>query len=213
MKPSWNTLTVGQFLDIYRLSIDKSLDDMSKVERAICILYDITERQLDDLTVLQFTAYAKEAAQFITDKIPGKPVKSMRVGKHRYAITYDPTKLRHRQYVEVVTFGEKPVENMHLIMASVVQPVNWLGFRKRNNAEDHLKIADDMLKARVVDVYHSCVFFCKLYMNLIENIRDFLVNELTTKGMKKNQAEETIQISINIMAGFTQQEKLQSMSE
>src|SRR5690349_9474879 len=164
LTPSWHTLTVGQFLDLYRLSINTELDEMGRLERAICIIYDLTERQVEEMLVTDFTQKAKHAAQFLTNKIPGKPVKKIKVGRNVYRITYDPTKLRHRQYVEVLTFGEKPIENMHLVMASVVQPVTWYGRAKRNEAEQHIEIANDMLKARVMDVYHTCVFFCKLYM-------------------------------------------------
>src|SRR5688572_14215619 len=186
--PSWQTLTVGQFLDLYRLSITPDLEDMTRLERAVAILYDKTEREVEEMTMGEFTSLSQKAAGFITDKIPGKPVKTIQIGRQRYRIIYDPTKLKHRQYVELVHFGEKPVENMHLIMASIVQPVTWYGRRLPNNADDHPALASAMLQARVVDVYHAAVFFCKLYVNLIKAIRASLVLEMTQKGMTKEQA-------------------------
>jgi hypothetical protein len=207
MKPSWETLTVGQFLDLYRLSINTDIEAMTKVERAICIIYDMTERQVEEMTVTQFNDYAKQAAVFLNEKIPGKPVKNIRVGKKKYAICYDPTKLKYRQYVEIMTFGRRPIENMHLITASIVQPVTWYGRKLQNNADNHPSVSGEMLNARVMDVYHTCVFFCNLYRNLIINIQDSLVSEMMMKNMTKEEAEKLVQISIDAMDGFTLQVK------
>jgi hypothetical protein len=208
---SWGTITVQQFQDIHRLSISPDLDEFDRVERAICILFDMTEQQVDDLPVTTFNALARQCTFALTDKVPGKPVKSFRIGRNKYAITYDPTKLRHRQYVEVLTFGEKPIENMHFIMASLVQPVRW-GIRRKNEAKDHEAIATDMLNARLVDVYHSCVFFCKLWVSLMERIRASLVLQMMRAGMTKDTALELLNSSINAMAGFIQPGKWQNLN-
>lgn len=175
---------------------------MEKVERAIAILYDLTERQVEELSVSEFNGYAKESAFVLTPKIPGKPVRQIKVGKRRYSIIYDPTKLRHRQYVEIIHFGDRPIENMHLIMASVVQPVTWYGKRLKNEAEDHPAIASDLLGARVIDVYHTCVFFCKLFANLISSIRVYLVTQMMMEGMRKEDAMMLVDSSRSAMDGF-----------
>lgn len=94
---SWSTLTVQQFLDLYRLSITPDLEEMTRLERAVAILYDKTEREVEEMRMIEFTTLSQQAAEFLTKKIPGKPVKTIHVGKNRYRIIYDPTKLRHRQ--------------------------------------------------------------------------------------------------------------------
>lgn len=200
---SWSDITVQQFLDLHRLTGQK-LDDMERVEKTIAILYDLTERQVEELSISEFNRLAKQCAFVLTSDIPGKPVRTIKAGKKRYSITYDPTKLRHRQYVEIIHFSDKPVENMHLIMASVVQPMTWYGKKVRNEAEDHPAIASDMLSARVVDVYHACVFFCKLYVNLISSIRVYLVTEMMKRGMSREHATTLVDSSQNAMAGFIQ---------
>lgn len=210
---SWSTLTVGQFLDLYRISTDKSLEEMDKLEQAVGVIYNLTPREVEDLSMGKFTELSKQAAQFLTEKIPGKPVRIIKTEKRKYLITYNPASLRQRQYVEILHFGSKPVENMHLIMASLVQPITWYGRRKKNTAEDHPNIASDLLTAKVVDVYHACVFFCKLYINLIKNIRVSLEQQMITQGVTKEQASAAIQISIDAMAGFIPQQELQNMNE
>ncbi|MGN6416111.1 MAG: hypothetical protein ACTHMC_01375 [Pseudobacter sp.] len=208
---SWGTITVQQFQDIHRLSLTPDIDDFERVERAICILFDMTEQQLGDLPVKEFTALARQCTFALTDQVPGKPVKSFRIGRKKYAITYDPTKLRHRQYVEILTFGDKPIENMHYIMASLVQPVRW-GMRRKNEAKDHEAISADMLNAKLVDVYHSCVFFCKLWLSLMERIRASLVFQMMQTGMTQSTAQELLSSSINAMAGFIQPGKWQNLN-
>lgn len=208
---SWSNITVQQFQDIHRLSITPDIDDFDRVERAICILFDKTESQVDDLLVSEFEALARQCSFALTEQIPGKPEKKISAGGKQYAITYDPTRLRHRQYVELITYSEKPFDNMHLIMASLVQPVKW-GMRKKNRAEDHQVYATDMLNARLIDVYHSCVFFCKLWISLMERIRASLVVEMMKKGMTKETALELLNCSINGMAGFIQPGKWQNLN-
>lgn len=203
---NWNTITLQQFQAIHALSKKTDLDDMDKVTQVICILYDKTEALVDEMTLQEYNRLAVECKPYLTDKIPGKPVKSFRIGTRKYAINYKPTTLKHRQYVEILSFSEKPVENMHNIMASLVQPVRF-GFKLKNTASQHSKIADDMLNAPLIAVYHSCVFFCNLYHDLMLHIRDYLIKEMVMKGATKKQAEYLMTSSINAMAGFLAQNK------
>ncbi len=208
---SWQTITVQQFLDIYRLSLNTELDEMDKLDRVICILYDKTEQQMDEILVPEYKRMASEVQFVMSGEVPGKPVKQIRIGKKRYSIIYDPSKLKHRQYVELLHFGDKPVDNMHLVMASIVQPVNWWGKRLANKAEDHESIAADMLQAPVIHVYHSCVFFCKLYVSLIQNIKGSLVQQMMKAGTSRVKAERLIAASISAMAGFIPQKNWQPL--
>lgn len=209
----WKDITVGQFLDLYRLSITSSDDDITKAQRAICILYDKTEKEVDEMMLGEFNKLSADAARFLTRDIPGKPVKQIRVGKNRYNIIYNPKKLRHRQYVEIVSFGDKPIENMHYIMASLVEPVNWLGMRRRNEASEHERISQDMLNAPVVHVYHSCVFFCNLYVNSMLRIQDYLVEQTMKQNpqIKRTEVLRLLKLSTDVMAGFIPQKNLRTL--
>lgn len=208
---TWQSITVQHFLDIYRISHNDELDEMGKLEKVICTLFDMTEQEVDNLSMAEFASISKEVGFVLKDDIPGKPVKTIRIKNRRYSIVYDPSKLRHRQYVEIIHFGDKPVENMHLILASIVNPVTWYGKKLKNTASQHEIMATDMLQAKVIDVYHSCVFFCKLYVSLILNIKDSLVLQMMQTGMSQTRAEELITVSANVMAGFIPQSSLQTL--
>lgn len=208
---AWKDITVQQFQGIYKLSISKDMEDIDRAHCAISIIYNMTEHEVDNLSLVEFNKLAKESAFVLGGEgdIPGKPVRKIKIGRRRYAIIYDPTKLRHRQYVELMQYGDKLIENMHLIMASVVQPVTWYGRKIKNNVDDHRAIAADMLNARLIDVYHCCVFFCKLYINLMQDIKDSLVPEMAREGMPIRQLIQLIENSQSIMAGSITLEKSQ----
>lgn len=203
---TWDKITLGQYQDIYKLSKDESYDDVERIARAISIMYGLSEAQVDDLTVPKFNELGKSCAFIMTEDIPGKPVKSFCVGTKKYAINYKPSTLKHRQYVEILHFAEKPIENMHYIMASLVNPVRF-GFKLKNKADDHSKVADDMVNAPFSVIYHSCIFFCKLYKSLIEHIQPYLMQQMMNKGMTSGQAKKILMYSIKGMDGFIQQKR------
>lgn len=208
-EPKWEDITVGQFLDLSKLSNTSGIDDIERAERAVAIIFNKTERDISEMKVSDFNKMAAIAPKFLFQKIPGKPVKYIIVNNRKYKIIYNPATLRQRQYVEVMHFGKNPIENMHLILASIVKPVKY-GIERKNRAEDHLQISEDMLCAPVCHVYHACVFFCKLYMRLIETTRHFLTNDLMKKGMTAEGAQMLVNSLMKTMDGFTQQHSLLS---
>lgn len=200
---SWDKITVGQFQQIYELS-NSNADDFDKTVKAICILHNKTEAEVDDMTQAEFAKIAKETAFVFTNKIPGKARRYIRVNGRKYGVQYDPRKIRFRQYAEVCFNASTLIPNLHRVMASIVQPVKMGVLWRRNKAEDHDRISDDLLNARFVDVYHAAVFFCTLYRNSITSIRDYLVEEMMAKGKTREEAEMLLDLSIHATDGFSQ---------
>jgi len=209
---TWNDLTVWQFIQINKLSKETGIDDFTKAQKAVCIIYDKTELELDRTKFRDYKQMETEAGKFLNEAIPVKRVRTIRAGKRRFRLESDLTKLEYRQYVEVLFFGKDPIENMHLVVASVVKPVNMFGIVKNNKVSDHKEVAELLLNASVVDIHNACVFFCKLFMALIRSTKDYLVREIMSKSkMKKSEAEKLITDSINTMGGFFQQPGLPNM--
>ncbi len=207
----WEDITLQQFQEVYRLSLSTDLDEMEKVGRIICILYDKTETQVDDMTMAEFNKLANQCSFLLIDQIPGKPQRKVHANGKKYGIIYNPRLLRHRQYVEILHFAETPIENMHYIMASIVQPIRW-GMRKKNEVSMHEEISNDMLNARLIDVYQTCLFFCKLFRNSMLGIKGYLVQEMMKKGMNEYQAAMLLNDSLSAMDGFIPPGKLQNLS-
>lgn len=209
----WESLTVGQYQELYRLSLKSNLDDFEKVEKAICIIYNLSESQVEDMLRTEFIEKAKHISfLFSKESIPGKAKNYINCGRKKYKVNYDVTKLSHGQWVSIAHFMDKPIENMHFILACMVNPVKF-GITLKNKSADHIKYSEDLLSARMIDVYHSCVFFCKVYTNSIEAIRDYLEAQMIAKGKTKEEAAMLLNLSISAMDGFIQQKSWPILSE
>lgn len=178
---NWQTITVQQFQDLYKVSIDNRLPEDERMVKTVAILHNMTEAQVDDMDLLEFKKLCAETVGILDiDKIPGKPER--RIGG--YVIEYNPARLKHRQYVEINHWMDNKIENMHLIMASLVKPTKFRYIVKDNKAEEHAKYANDILQQPIAKVYHACVFFCNLYTALINSTADYLETTGETKEGK-----------------------------
>jgi len=201
---TWQNITVQQFQDITRLIETQGIDDIDRTSGLISIMTHQTEQQVEELPMPVYNQLAKECGFVLQGDIPGNPVRRLRVGRRLYKMVYNPRTLTKRQYVEIITFAKDPIKNMHLIMASLVKPVRW-GIARKNDGGKHAEVAGVLLNARFVDVYHSCVFFCKLYSSLMKGMSAFLVNEaMKQKKITMEEAEKLLAISMSAMDGFIQ---------
>src|ERR1044072_182683 len=209
---SWEDVTVGQFMDLQTLAKREADPDnqYEKAENAISIFYGLTPKQIDELPTPEFNAMAKHCAELMKMPLDGKPQRIIFANGKRYEIIYDPKQLRHRQFVEIQHFVSNGMfENIHNILASIVMPIGRFGRRIKNTAELHDEISNDMLDAKITDVYNTCVFFCKLYLNSLLHIRGYLVHKMMQQGATKEQAMALINSSISAMAGSITQKKWQ----
>lgn len=211
-KLTWDKITVQQYIDVDKLSDDKKIDSEEKVEKIIAILFNLTERDVEELPITTFNNYAKQIGELLIDKkIPGKAVRYIKVNGRKYAIEYNPTKLMHRQYVELQFFQQGGViQNLHLLMASIIRPVRF-GFKMKNDAKKHSVYAEDILNARFIDVYHTCVFFCNLFRNLIQHTKVSLAVKMMKMGATMEQSLKLLNASLDAMDGFIPLEKLQPL--
>lgn len=206
---NWSNITVQQYQDVYRFVEDESLDDMARLDAVIGSLFDLTANEVDNLSVEQYTSFAKQCT-FVLEavEIPGKAVKYIKANGRKYFVNYSPRtllrNLRHRQYVEAMTFAEKPIENLHLFLASLVQPVRFGFWPVKNKAEQHEQVAEDMLHAPFVNAYHAAVFFCKLYEASMKVIGACLSEEMRRTGkLSKREADIMVKHLQSAMDGFS----------
>jgi hypothetical protein len=198
---SWQDVTVGQFIDLTTLSQQKVTDEVEHADRAIQIMYGLTPMEVESLSLQEFKQLARNATNIMTSKIEGKPKKVIQGAKNKYKIIYDPKKLTQRQFVEIQYFSGAMIPNMHFIMASLVNRIGRFGKVEPNTAANHEEIANDLLDAKINDVFHACVFFCKLYMNSLVHIQGYLIHEMMQKGATKEQAKTLLNNSTDAMAG------------
>jgi hypothetical protein len=194
----WEKINVWQYQQIYNVynSKDKYLTEIEVNSKLVSIVNDMTEAQVDSLTITQFNKL-KKSILFLTQPIAGKPVKYISINKNkRYKINYDVSKMPFARYIESKVFSEDLYNNLHKLAATMVIPqkrILGIWFKQKYDASKHEQYSEDMLTARFIDVYHSLVFFYQVYRNWIEVSQDYMVSKLMQTGMTQDKAKEVVQ--------------------
>ncbi len=193
---TWNDITVQQFQAILKLR-DSDMEEWDKVTEVIAILYNDTPTNIDNLTIAEYNARAEKVGKFLYTTPEGKAPKYIKANGKKYAPMYSFDKFTQRQFSEVVYYNQNMLANIHLILASIVQPVKF-GFKRKNKADDHALYADDLLHAPMGEVYGACVFFCKIYSSFLRATGDFLKAEQLLEALVLKDLADS-------MDGFTTQ--------
>jgi hypothetical protein len=194
----WEKINVWQYQQIYNVynSKDKYLTEIEVNSKLVSIVNDMTEAQVDSLTITQFNKL-KKSILFLTQPIAGKPVKYISINKNkRYKLNYDVSKMPFARYIESKVFSEDLYNNLHKLAATMVIPqkrILGIWFKQKYDASKHEQYSEDMLTARFIDVYHSLVFFYQVYRNWIEVSQDYMVSKLMQTGMTQDKAKEVVQ--------------------
>jgi hypothetical protein len=102
-----------------------------------------------------------------------KPKSIIRMNGSWYRLNYDLAKppMNAGKYVELATFSQDIISNMHLILATMCTPVRLTinGFVDRNIELNHSKMANQFLQFDFAAGYQSCVFFYAVFSKSIQN--------------------------------------------
>jgi hypothetical protein len=202
----WDKINVWQYQQIYNVynSKDKYETEIEIDSKLVSIVNDMTEAQVDSLSITQFKKLKKKIA-FLTEPIEGKPVKYIQINRNkRYKINYDVSKMPFARYIESKVFSEDLYNNLHKLAATMVIPqkrILGIWFNQKYDASKHQEYSDDMLTAKFIDIYHSLVFFYQVYRNWIEVSKDYLVSKMMKAGMTQDKAKEVVQSLCTILDG------------
>ena len=214
---NWKDVSVWQMQQISNL-LSKSEGDTSLdiAVKTLAILTNRTEAQIDSLGLDELSHQIKDIA-FLNESQPNpKPQDYIKVNGKKYKCIYDIRNMPYARYMETKFFGNDVMMNLHKIGASMIRPMKktWFGWKvDEYDASKHEEYANDLLEASYESVYGSIVFFCQVYVQSINNLADYLKERLTSQGIAKNEAEETITDLCNVLDGFTKLPSLQNTKE
>ena len=198
----WNKINVFQYQQM--LPVLKMEDTIQQDGRLISILYNITENEVDNLSLMTYLKY-KDSLSFLRTEITGKPVRYIKVNKKRYRCVYDVRNMPSGRYIESKVFSKDFGNNLHKISASMVIPQkkNFFGFwvDDKWDASKHEEYALDLLEANFAEVYHSIVFFYQVYRNWMEVSKDYLIAKMMEAGMNHSEAKKEILSLLSILDG------------
>lgn len=153
---TWKDVTLFQFQQIEAINAREDIDDLDKLLFATCVLFGMTEYELDQLG----GKYPRKAAKLIskTKKVfESKVVPVLEETIGMLTIEYDPSRMTFGQYIEVAYFNSRSkntIDNAHYLLASISRKL----FRK-HSAADHRQKADFFLQQPIEVVAGSLAHF------------------------------------------------------
>jgi hypothetical protein len=213
---NWQNVTLEHYQLLFPIIQDKSLADWEKEIQIASILYNLTEHQIDSLSLAEYKKL-KASIQFLYQPIPGKPVKYIRGKKRKYRLIYDVRQMPFARYAEAKTFSTKDtIANMHKLSASMVQPMRrvcGIWFKEKYDAAKHEEYAEDLLSAPFPAIYHSAVFFCTLFALWMKTSEAFMVQQILEMNRDPNltKAKTMYQVLCSSMDGFIMQNSLPTL--
>ena len=202
---NWNEVTVFQRQQLEAVKNKKDDTELDKAIKALAILTNRTEAQIDSLSIKDLNKQLKEIDFIAKGDAKPKAVDFIRVNGRQYKCIFDIRQLPYARYIESKFFGNDVLNNCHKIAASMVLPMKktWRGWKvAKYDASKHDEYAQDLLSAPFEAVYGSLVFFCQVFTDSIKSSKDYLISEMTKEGMNPIEAEITVMDLCNAMDGF-----------
>lgn len=210
-------ITISKFQNLFAIS-KMDLNELDKSTRLVQCLTGKSEYAIDKMSLKKYNRLCVRLGKVFelqtSSIMNGKPSEIIRVNGHTYKVMLSVTdkEFNAGKYVEVSTFANDVINNLHKIMASICVPVkwSWLKFKYIATERSHEGIANDMLDADFSKCYHAAVFFYAVYKKTMSNLQPYLIKEMKTKGATETEAMEALMLSQNILGGFTMPKWLQT---
>jgi hypothetical protein len=205
-------ISIQKFQELYKIS----QYNVNEIERASLLVQCLTgksEAEINKMNIKKFNklcnAINKEF-EVLTKKMDAeKPKQIVKANGKYYWLNYDMAKKPNNagKYVEVATFSEDLIGNLHKIMATMATPMK-LSFKGLVITErDHADIANDMLQLDFKVAYHASVFFWAVFSKSIINLKDYLESQTE----KKKELTDTLNHFQSLSDGFITAKWYQSL--
>jgi hypothetical protein len=203
---TWNDINVGQWQQIMSIFGERGNSWLDLIVRPAAIIMDRTEHELDSLSTSEINDIGKQIA-FVHTAVEPQAQRIIEVRGKRYRCVYDVTMMPAARYIESKVFGQDVHKELHKVAACMVIPQrrHWLfgWVDDKYDAAKHSEYAEDMLHAPVTAVLGSVIFFCDVYLQLINNSRVYLVRELMKRqNLPVAKAEAFVNDLCSVMGGI-----------
>jgi len=168
-------ITISKFQELHQISM-MQLDEVEKSILLVQCLTGKSTEQIEKMNPFTFNKLCKvvnDSFEKVNQKMSNdKPKNIVKVNGKYYWLNYDITKAPSNagRYVEVATFSNDIIGNLHKILASMATPMvwSWKGLKLgKFDAVDHEAIANDFLHCDFTVAYHAAVFFWAVFSSSI----------------------------------------------
>lgn len=165
LKNKWEDITMKDWITIQKLDRNKNLymDELYTI-KVFEALTDATEDELMDLELDTLNKIISNI-KFLTEPIPKRNNKKIKVGDIYYMFVGNLNKLTMGEVISIKTFQENvkdEFESMMLMMAILVRPVKVEDGKDVIERFDGATVktrSEDLLAAKLIDLNHFLVFF------------------------------------------------------
>jgi hypothetical protein len=208
-------ITILKFQQLFAIS-QMEMDELDKSILLVQTLLDKSQFEVETMKVKKFNKVCAEinkSFEIFNQKLQeDKPKQIVKANGKWYFLNYEITKkpMNAGRYVEVASFSNDIIGNLHKILASMANPMEWTlkGLKlKKYDATEHEEIANDMLHLDFSVAYHAAVFFCALFNESMKA----LLHSLELPKEKKEEANQIVQNLTKAMGGFTIAKWLQNL--
>ena len=214
-------LTIKKFQELHSITT-MEMDEFDKSVKLVECLTDKTPEQVEAMPLKKFESLCNDLNKLFDIKVEqlqnSKPKALIVANGKPYHLNFNIMQppFNAGRYVEVATFATDTIGNMHNILASMVTPLKWNWLKMRYvklpyDATKHEQYANDMLHADFEHAYHASVFFYLVFTNSIKNSKDYLVAEMTMKGVEQEMAVEYIETLLKVLDGCLTQRWYQNL--
>lgn len=145
---NWNKISLGQFQQIEAVNARTDIPDMDKVLFTTCIIYNLTEYELDNIKnqsrVLKMINTVNKIFSSPVQQIPAESI-------DKYKVNYEPETFRFGQYIELSFYISKGyMANAHKIIASITDEKikrKWV-----NSSDNHESKAEMFLTKPAIKI-------------------------------------------------------------
>jgi hypothetical protein len=207
-------MTIEKFQQLYAIS-QLEVDEVEKSIMYVQSLTGKTEKEIESMSIKQFNKVCSKASAAFNLK-ESLPKRIIYANSKAYLMDYEPKNAG--RYVEVSTFIEDTIPNLHKIMASMSVHIKW-SWRKMRlvpvpyDATKHEDYANDWLKADFKAAYSTALFFCNLYKESIKALQPYLIREAKMKGIATQTISNNLTDLLNILDGFAQPKRLVNLKK
>jgi hypothetical protein len=203
---TWKDITVFQWQQLHDLKTKSDqLDDVDITVKAAAIVTNRTEKQVQEMTLLESKKLASDMA-FLNSEIKINRVDYINANGNKYKVNYDIRRMPSARYIEAKHFASDFAGNIHRIAACMVTPMKWTMFGYeplQYDATRHEQYAEDLQTAPITEVMGSVVFFYHVFKTWTKVFQDYLKQQMMAMGMTKYQAEVMYQALCDSLDGFT----------
>jgi hypothetical protein len=196
-------LTIQKFQELYQISTM----EIDEIDKSILLVACITNKKKEDIETMNIDKF-NMLCKSINEKMNlegivndnAKPKQYVRVKGRWYFLNYEIGKapMNTGRYVEVATYSDDTIGNLHKIMATMATPLkwSWKGL-VIDNKKNHKQISEDMLQLDFNVAYHAGVFFYALFTKSIKNSITYF-----TSISDKAQVQRLMQNLVGVLDGF-----------